>query len=218
MKTLRSVLGNLFGVIFVVLSVVVTVETHRAEGVQLLAARRRRARRLRAGRRFDAGLQPGADRAQPYPRRRVPRALPAADAGGAELAFGDGARVVRGRARRRLRSRSSATRVAYRSTAQTPWATPLIYPQSGLVRRFPRCSRCVASATRCARRSLLLTRPGRRAQPRIPAEERQGRAQGGARGPRAPASVERIVDAAGRSSTQERSDMIAHRLRSSRSS
>ena len=72
----------------------------------------------------------------------------------------------------------------YGSTAQTPWATPLIWPQSvwyaGLV------TFALVAAGYAVRATLLLLHgPHRHAEPRLPPEEREGRAEGRARGPRA---------------------------------
>ena len=70
----------------------------------------------------------------------------------------------------------------YGSTAQTPWATPLIWPQgvwyAGLV-----IFALVAIGYAVRATLLLFTRPHRHAEPRLPSEERQGRAEGRARRP-----------------------------------
>jgi TRAP-type C4-dicarboxylate transport system permease small subunit len=79
-----------------------------------------------------------------------------------------------------------ADTLAYRSTAPTPWQTPLIWPQSvwyaGLVVFRAACRRLCG-----ARRVAACARRHRQGQPRLPAEECEGRGQGGARRLRATA-------------------------------
>ena len=68
----------------------------------------------------------------------------------------------------------------YRSTAQTPWATPLIWPQgvwyAGLV-----VFALLATGYAARASSLVVQRTHRNAEPRFSSQERQGRAQGRAR-------------------------------------
>ena len=72
----RTLLGTVFGLIFVFLSLLVAVETVMPQALQLLVAGRGRTRRLRTGGRRDDRLQPGADGARAHPGRCLSRAFP----------------------------------------------------------------------------------------------------------------------------------------------
>ena len=70
----------------------------------------------------------------------------------------------------------------YGSTAQTPWATPLIWPAGRVVRRAG--DLCAGGGRlRTALQCPAVLRPRGRGQPRLPPQERQGRTEGRTRGP-----------------------------------
>ena len=183
MKRFESVLANVFGVIFLVLSAVVTVETiaRKCSTSRCRAPTSSAAMRWRSARRiaFSLALMGRNHIRVDVFHERFSRRMQAR----AELAVGV-ALAVFAVVHRRRRVQGAPRHVCNTgSTAQTPWATPLIYPQSvwyaGLVFFALVAIGYAARAT-----WLLVTRPHRRAQPRIPSEERQGRTQGRARRPR----------------------------------
>jgi TRAP-type C4-dicarboxylate transport system permease small subunit len=78
--------------------------------------------------------------------------------------------------------------IDYHSTAATPWATPLIYPQAAwytarIRRRQP--------DNGFTRDPIAVRRPDRRTQSRLPSQGRHRGAEGGARGPGGPLNAAR---------------------------
>ncbi len=151
------------------------------QGLQRLAAGRRRTGRLCAGGRLDDRVQPGADGAQPHPRRRLPREVPARAAGRAELAVD---RLAgRAGALHRLGGVEGDRRYAPVRQHRADAVGDAADLAAERLVRGPGDLRAGGQRLCGARDAAAGERPHRRAEPRLPSEEREGRAEGRTRRP-----------------------------------
>ena len=174
---IENVLAWVFGTIFLALAAVVTVETlsRKVFNISLQGADELGGYALAVGSTIAFSL---ALMGRNHIRVDVfHEMLPRAGAGLPELVLDRAASPRSASSSPGSPPRSSPTPMHYGSTAQTPWATPLIWPQSvwyaGLV-----IFALVATGYALRATVLLVTRPHRHAEPRLPSEEREGRTQG----------------------------------------
>jgi len=179
---IETLLATVFGAIFLGPVGGGGVRDDQPQAVQRLGAGRRRTGRLCAGRRLDHRLQPGADWGATTSASTSSTTVSRAACSGAELAVivslaAFGAFIAW------IAFKVIGDTLQYGSTAQTPWATPLIWPQgvwyAGLVTFALVAAGLRACARRCCWRRTASTR-----EPRFPSQEREGRAEGRARRPR----------------------------------